>query len=73
MLVPYLAMSIDSDHRKRGGSSETLPVCSWDEKHKTPKRPKKSDDGEDDQAGKFVSKCGISFRVIVVNIEGVCL
>ena len=79
MLVPYLAMDIHSDNRKRGGASETQLAWQGEESHKTPdqKRPKKSDDGclnsEDDKEGKSVSKCGISFRVIVVSIEGVCL
>ena len=73
MLVPYLAMDIDSDNLKRS-ASETVK-----ELHKTPnqKRPKPSDDDfsnrEDDQEGQSFSKCGILFRVIVASIEGVCL
>ena len=78
MLVPYLAMDIDSDnHDRKRGASETEPA--WKKLHKTPdpKRPKQSDDDfpnrEDDQEGKFFIKCGILFRVIVVSIDGVCL
>lgn len=73
-------MSIDSDQRKRRGAPETLPVSHFDKFLTTPKKAKTSDDGFDnlevDQIGKRVSKlgkCGISFRVMVVSIEGMCL
>lgn len=60
MWVPYLAMSIDSDQRKRRGAPETLPVSHFDKFLTTPKKAKTSDDGFDnlevDQIGKRVSK-----------------
>ena len=72
MLVPYLAM--DTDNRKREG--ETQPH--WEGfKTPSPKRSRQSGDDllddEADQEVTSVSKCRISFRVIVLSIEGVCL